>query len=167
MALKDYLLPEFDQEMASTRRVLERAPEDKWEWKPDPKSFALGTLATHVANLPSWIKMTLEQDSFDVAPVGGKPVRTTPAENVAGLLEIFDANIVEARRALESMTEERFAETWALLAGGHEVFRHPKSAVVRSFAFNHIVHHRAQLTVYYRLCGVPVPAIYGPSADEG
>lgn len=159
------LLPEFDQEMAGTRKVLERVPEDAFGWKPHPKSFSMGDLATHVANLPTWMSLTLEQDSFDVSP-GGEAMKTPPAASRAELLNRFDEALATARASLAAATDDRFAGSWSLLANGQTVFTMPRAAVVRSFVMNHLIHHRAQLCVYLRLRDVPVPALYGPSADE-
>lgn len=159
------LLPEFDQEMAGTRKVLERVPEDAFGWKPHPKSFSMGDLATHVANLPTWMSLTLEQDSFDVSP-GGEAMKTPPAASRAELLNRFDEALATARASLAAATDDRFAGSWSLLANGQTVFTMPRAAVVRSFVMNHLIHHRSQLTVYLRLNDLPVPALYGPSADE-
>ena len=160
------LLPEFDQEMAGTRKTLERVPEAALGWKPHPKSYSMGDLATHVAHVPSWMSMTLEGDSFDVSP-NGEPMRLPPATSVAELLERFDRGAAEARAALAKTTDQTCLGSWALLANGQTLFSMPRAAVVRSFVMSHLVHHRAQLTVYLRLNDVPVPALYGPSADEG
>ncbi len=166
MGLNSSLLPEFDHEMATTRRVLERAPADRFNWKPHEKSWALGGLATHIANLPTWAGSTIDNDSFDMTPVGGEPPRAEEAKTPAELLDRFDASVAEARKAIAGASDETLLGPWSLLAGGKEIFTMPRIAVLRSFVMNHLIHHRAQLGVYYRLCDVPVPAMYGPTADE-
>lgn len=167
MAISESLLPEFDQEMANTRKTLERVPENKFDWKPHEKSFAMGGLATHLANLPSWAVLTLNQDEFDMAPPGGEPFKNPLASSRQELLEMFDKNIADARAAIAGASDERMFSPWSLLSGGNTLMTLPKIAVLRSFVMNHIIHHRAQLGVYLRLNDVPVPSIYGPSADEG
>ncbi|MFN7995797.1 MAG: DinB family protein [Bryobacteraceae bacterium] len=166
MSIREALLPEFDQEMANSRKVLERCPEDKFGWKPHPKSFALGSLATHLVNMCGWMVDTIEKDSFDVAPVGAPPYKEEPAGSRKELLEKFDKNVAAARTALSGASDETLMKTWSLLAGGQTLFSMPRIVCIRSFVLNHSIHHRAQLGVYLRLNDVPVPAIYGPSADE-
>ena len=167
MSVKDTLLPEFDMEMDSTRRTLERVPDDKFSWKPHEKSGELGWMAGHIANLPMWAKITLEQDSLDLAPASGVPAFVPPKPgNRKELLEVFDKNRTEARAALAAADDAVYAKPWALLMGGRELFREPRAAVLRRMVFNHIIHHRGQLTMYLRQLNVPVPALYGPSADE-
>jgi len=166
MPFKDTVLPEFDMEMDNTRRTLERVPDDKFSWKPHDKSGTLGWMATHIASIPSWAKMTMEQDSVDIAPTGGANFVPPKADNRKELLELFDKNRAEARAALAAANDAAYAKPWALLMGGRELFREPRSAVLRRMVFNHLIHHRGQLTVYLRLLNVPVPALYGPSADE-
>lgn len=166
MALSDALLPEFDIEMANTRKTLDRVPEDKFGWKPHEKSFSMGHLASHLATLPSWSVIAVKQDSIDIAPVGEAPPRAPEAKTSKELLENFDANVAAARAAIESATDEQLFQPWKLLSGGKTVLTLPKIAVLRSFVMNHNVHHRAQLGVYLRLNDIPVPSIYGPSADE-
>jgi uncharacterized damage-inducible protein DinB len=164
--IRDALLPEFDQEMANTRKVLERCPEDKYGWKPHPKSFSMGSLATHIVNMTGWTNDVMEKDSFDIAPVGAPPYKEEPAASQEELLAKFDKNVAAARAALAGATDESFAQNWSLLAGGETLLSMPRSVCIRSFVMNHTIHHRAQLTVYLRLNDVPVPALYGPSADE-
>jgi uncharacterized damage-inducible protein DinB len=167
MAISESILPEFDQEMANTRKTLERVPEDKFDWKPHEKSFAMGGLATHVANLPSWAIITLNQDEFDMEPPGAEPFKMPEAKSRQELLDMFDKNVADARAAIAGASDERMFSPWSLLKGGNTLMTLPKIAVLRSFVMNHIIHHRAQLGVYLRLNDVPVPSIYGPSADEG
>ena len=166
MALSEAFLPEFDQEMAATRKTLERIPDDRLDWKPHEKSFSLRQIGSHLANLAHWAVIGLEQDSFDMAPPDGEPAKTPQAESTAHLLELFDASAAAARAALAGAKDETFREEWSLLTGGETLFTVPKVAVIRTFVLNHLIHHRGQLSVYLRLLDIPVPAIYGPSADE-
>jgi len=166
MPIRDALLPEFDQEMANTRKTLERCPEDKFGWKPHPKSFSMGALATHIANMTGWCVDTIEKDSFDIAPPGAPPYKEEPLTSQAELLAQFDKNAAAARAALAGASDAHFMQPWSLLAGGQTLFSMPRIACIRSFVMNHTIHHRAQLGVYLRLNDIPVPAIYGPSADE-
>ena len=166
MALNEALLPEFDHETENTRKVMERAPEDRWEWAPHEKSMTIGQLTTHLANLLTWAVNTIEADSFDVGPPGSRPPTVEAADNRAEALATFDKNLQAAREAIAGASDEELAGMWSLKAGENTMFSMPKAAVLRSFVMNHMIHHRAQLGVYLRLCDVPVPAVYGPSADE-
>lgn len=163
MSLSEALLPEFDQEMGNTRKTLERVPVEKFGWKPHEKSMTMGQLAIHVATIPGWGVVAIAQDSFDVAQPHQPPVVTTREE----LLTLFDKGVAEARASIASAKDEQFFKPWSLLSGGKTIFTLPRTAVLRSMVMNHLIHHRAQLGVYLRLNNVPVPAIYGPSADEG
>ena len=167
MKISDALLPEFDQEMGNTRKTLERVPDDKLAWKPHPKSFSMGALATHICNMTGWTVDTIKKDSFDVAPPGAPPYKEEPAKSQKERLERFDKNVKDARAAIAGASDENFMKDWSLLAGGKTLFTLPRIACVRSFVMNHTIHHRAQLGVYLRLNDIPVPAIYGPTADEG
>ena len=167
MSLSGALLPEFDHEMANTRKTLERVPDDKFDWKPHQKSFSMGGLATHLATLPSWAAITIQKDSIDIAPQGEPPPRANPCNSREELLERFDGHISTARAAIAGASDEDLLKTWTLIAGGKTIFAVPRIAALRSFVMNHNVHHRAQLGVYLRLNDIPVPSIYGPSADEG
>jgi uncharacterized damage-inducible protein DinB len=166
MKISDALLPEFDQEMAATRKCLARIPDGKFSYKPHPKSFDMGALAVHIATMLDWGVVTLQTDNFDYAPVGGEPYVAPVATNNAELLAIFDKAAAAFRAALAATENDAMMKPWSLQGGGHTVFTMPKAAVLRTMIFNHIVHHRGQLSVYLRLCDIPVPAIYGPSADE-
>ena len=166
MPVHDALLPEFDQEMASTRKVLERCPEDKFGWKPHQKSFSMGSLATHIVNMTGWTVDTIDKDSFDVQPPGAPPYKEEPVKSQKELLERFDKNVTSARAAIAGASDEHLMKPWSLLAGGQTLFTMPRIACLRGFVMNHTIHHRAQLGVYLRLNDIPVPAIYGPSADE-
>jgi uncharacterized damage-inducible protein DinB len=165
-ALTNFFLAELEKEVTPTRKMLERVPMERAAWQPHEKSMALGGLATHVANLPSWTALTINQDELDIAPVGQPPYKMEPLTSTAELLAAFDKNVAEARQALEASTDNRLDEDWTLLAGGHKIFTDSKKMVLRQYVFNHIAHHRAQLGVYLRLNGIPLPATYGPSADE-
>lgn len=166
MPISKNFLPEFDDEMSKTRTVLERCPEAKFSFKPHPKSGTLIWLAAHLANIPAWTVFTMNSDSFDYAPPGAPPMKEEPVTSVKQLLEKFDKSVAEARSALAAATDENMLKPWSLLAGGNTIFTMPKVAVYRSMIVNHLIHHRAQLTVYLRLNDVPVPGLYGPSADE-
>jgi uncharacterized damage-inducible protein DinB len=164
MSMAHAILPEFDYEMANTRKTLERIPENKLEFRPDPKSMSLGRLAGHIAEMPGWGAMTLQTDSFDIQPGQFTPLTATSRQQ---LLAEFDKNIASTRAALETATDENLLKSWTLSMGGNPIFTMPKIGVIRTMVLSHVIHHRAQLTVYYRMNGVPVPALYGPSADEG
>jgi uncharacterized damage-inducible protein DinB len=166
MGLKEGLLAEFDHEMANTRRLLERLPEDKLAWKPHEKSRPLGTLAGHVADIPRRTAVTLTQDGFDVMPPGAPPRQPTVVSSRAELLTHFDANVAAARAVLADVSDEALLKPWALMAGGKTMRTMPRMAAYRAMVMSHGIHHRAQLGLYYRLNEVPVPGMYGPSADE-
>jgi uncharacterized damage-inducible protein DinB len=155
------LLPEFDREMASTRKTLERVPDDEHAFKPHPKSMSMGDLALHLAEIPGWGAETLRKETADVSTY-----RPTPLKTQAELLAHFDKNVAAMRDALAKTTDEQFMKTWSLTSGEHTIFSMPRAAVIRGMILNHGIHHRAQLGVYLRLNDIPVPAIYGPSADE-
>ena len=167
MTFTEMILPEFNQEMASTRKTLERVPDEKFDWKPHEKSFSLAGLATHVADIPGWTAKAFGQDELDVAPPGAPPYRLEDAKSREQLLADFDKNVASARDALEAASDEHWQGQWTLLAGGKRILTQPRTKIMREFVMNHLIHHRAQLGVYFRLLDVPVPAIYGPSADEG
>ncbi len=167
MTLGAAMIPEMEHEFASTRRVLERVPVDRFGWKPHAKSYSMGALATHVATLPSWGPYTIDLDELDVAPVGQPPWRAEEVRTTADLVSRFDTHAAAALAAVGAAPDARLLAPWTLLAGGKKVFTMPRVAVLRSFVMNHLIHHRAQLGVYLRLCDIPVPAMYGPTADEG
>ena len=165
MTIAELLLPEVDQEMATTRRVLERVPDDKFDWKPHDKSWSMADLASHIVNMIKWTDVTMNAAEFDMATV--PPGQINPsAGSRAQLLEWFDANAAAARAALQKSDADYFVP-WSLKQRGQVVFTMPRYTCIRSFFLNHVVHHRAQLAVYLRLNNIPVPALYGPSADEG
>jgi uncharacterized damage-inducible protein DinB len=166
MRISDALLPEFDQEIKNTRKCLERIPDDKFSFKPHPKSFDMGSLAVHIATMLGWGVTTLQSDSFDYAPVGAPPYQPPVVKTNAELMAIFDKGAGEFRAALAATENDAMMKPWSLLGGGTTMFTMPRAAVIRGMILNHIVHHRGQLSVYLRMCDIPVPAIYGPSADE-
>ena len=166
MSYAETLLPEFDQEMASTRKVLERIPDDKLDWQPHPKSRTIGWNANHLMDIPSWVTMVLTRPSFDIAPVGGEAHSTPQLASSREVVATFDRNVAAAREAIGAVKDDDMAETWTLLQGGEPVFGLPRAAMMRSFVLSHMIHHRAILCVYLRLNDIPVPGMYGPSGDE-
>ena len=162
MAIADTLLPEFDREMTVTRKLLERVPEDKFDWQPHQKSMTLGRLAQHVATIPMWGSVTLNQSEIDLG--GPQPAVMTKRDE---LLAAFDQNVANTRAALVGRGDGEFMAPWTLKREGQVIFSMPKAAVWRSFVMSHLIHHRAQLGVYLRMHDVPLPSVYGPSADEG
>ena len=163
MPLADALLPEFDHEISTTRTLLERLPDDRLVWKPHARSMSLGALATHVATIVWWGEMTLARSEFDTAGAGTVP----EAPSRAQILATLDRNASATRALLASKSDAELMAPWALKRGDQTIFSMPRAGVWRSFVLNHLVHHRGQLSVYLRLLDVPVPSIYGPSADEG
>ena len=160
MTIGQTLIPEFDQEMSTTRRALERVPGDKGQWKPHPKSFALAHLAQLIATMPGWLTRTIRDTEIDLAKSAGYSIEKTEA-----LLGQFDQHVREARAALSAVTDADLDVMWSLKHGERVLFSAPRGTVVRQH-INHLVHHRGQLTVYLRLLDVPIPSIYGPTADE-
>ncbi len=166
MAIKDSILPELDHEMATTRKLLERVPDGKAEWQPHPRSMTFGKLAIHVASLPGWAVSTVKQTELDMSPPGGEKMVMPVFETTEGCLALFDQVVKEARQAISEASDEELMVPWSLKNEGHTIFTMPRAAVLRSFVMNHLIHHRGQLSVYLRLNEIPVPSIYGPSADE-
>jgi uncharacterized damage-inducible protein DinB len=166
MAIKDSILPELDHEMATTRKLLERVPEERADWKPHPKSMSLGQLSAHLATIPFWGIKTMELPELDLNPPGGPGFKSPDFESTQGTLARFDDNVRQAREAIAAAPDQDFFVPWTLKNGGRTIFTLPRVAVLRSFVLSHIIHHRGQLSVYLRLNDVPVPSIYGPSADE-
>lgn len=166
MSYADTILPEFDREMANTRKVLERVPNDKWDWRAHATCNTIGWNANHIAEMPGWVEAALTQPSFDIAPVGGERYETPKLTTVQDVLDRFDRNIETARKAISSVPDEEVGQMWSLLNAGEPMFTMPRAAVIRAFVLNHLIHHRAHLCVYLRLNDVPVPAMYGPSGGE-
>jgi len=165
MPIVDALLPEYDHELATTRRLLERVPDAEFGWKPHAKSMTLGQLAGHVANIPFWLSATLNAPFYDVS-VGDKETTLEPPASREVLLKAFDEKVSQARASLAKATDAEMMAPWALKSGGHEIFSMPRVSAIRSFVMNHLIHHRGQLSVYLRLKDVPLPPMYGPTADE-
>ena len=163
MAMNDALIAELKHEAINTRKILERVPEDKYSWKPHEKSMAIGRLASHIAELPIWINRTLEAAEFDFLAA---PMQSVTYENKAVLLKVFEDKQAAAIAALQNATDDALNEKYIMRRGEKVMFELPRKVMVRNIAFNHIVHHRGQLSVFLRLLDVSVPGMYGPSADE-
>ena len=163
MAIVDALVPEFDHEMATTRRLLDRVPDAQLTWRPHVKSMSMGELAGHIANLPFWCSATLGATFLDLDELGPPPKSPLTRSE---LLERFDTKLATARAQLVKSTDPEFMVPWTLKKSGEELFTMPRISVLRTFVLNHLIHHRGQLTVYLRLNDVPLPPIYGPTADE-
>ena len=166
MSYAETLLPEFDQEMANTRKVLERIPDDKLGWKPHPKSNTIGWNANHVADSPNWLVLALTRTSMDIAPPDGPRYQIPALTSRGEILDLFDRNVAAARKAIAAVNDDQMAQPWSLLKAGTTLFTTPRTTLMRTFVLNHLIHHRAILCVYLRLNNVPVPALYGPSGDE-
>ena len=163
--IADLLLPEFEEEMAFTRRILESLPEDRLNWKPHPRSMSLGRLAMHVAELPKWASDAFTLDEVDIEPVDAPSLVADVNYAKATILDRFLNHSQAARAALIASTDDKYAEYWTLKADTHVIWTKSRFTVYRS-ALNHLVHHRGQLSVYLRLNDVPVIGVYGPSADD-
>lgn len=163
MPINESFIAELEQEAKSTRKLLERVPLEKSDWKPHEKSMSLGRLAFHVAEIPGWASSTLDLDEFDFAKMDYKPKISGTIEE---LLQSFDDNYAKALKSLKDAPDSRFMENWTMKNGDITYFTMPKIAVLRSFGFSHWIHHRAQLGVYLRLLDIPLPGMYGPTADE-
>ena len=162
MTLSQMLLPEYDQEFANARKILAVVPEDKFGWKPHDKSMTLGRLASHVAETGHWADVTIHTDKLELTP-GQKPFNAATSEE---LLAAFDKNTAAGHAAIEGVSDETLGGMWSLVYGGHTMFSMPRAAVLRTMVMSHMIHHRAQLSVYLRLLDVSVPGMYGPSADD-
>lgn len=166
MSIAESILPEFDHETATTRVLLGLVPEGRSDWKPHSKSMSVGQLAVHIANLQQqWVPITLERTEFDTNPPDGQRVSTPAFESSVQLLRGYDAAVTAARALLARTSDADFMVPWTLKSGGRTMFSMPRVAVFRSFILNHTVHHRGQLTVYLRLLDIPLPSVYGPTAD--
>ena len=166
MSITQKMIPEYDHEIATTRRLLERVPEDKAHWKPHPKSRSLGELAIHLAQIPSYGRAVLETPELNFNPPGGRPHNPPVFESTAQSLDVFDQNARATRGSMERAPDEGMMETWKLKNGDQTALSLPRIAALRTLMLKHMVHHRGQLSVYLRLLDVPVPPIYGPTADE-
>ena len=166
MPITDFLLPEYDKEMANTRRMLASIPDDRLDFKPHAKSFSMKDLAIHLATIPEWGAETVEKSEFDFAPEGKPSYQPPDLKSQKQLLETFDRGVAKARAAIAGANDDALLQPWSLLQTGKVLFTMPRIAVLRSFVMNHAIHHRAQLGVYLRLVDQPVPGMYGPTADE-
>lgn len=166
MSYADSILPEFNEEMVNTRKVLERAPTDKFDWRCHPKSNTIGWNANHLAEIPGWVEGTLTQPFWDADPVGGPKYEMPKLKTTQEVLTLFDANVQVAHAAISAVKDEDLDVLWSLTVKGTPLFTMPRRQVIRSFVLNHLIHHRAHLLVYLRLNNIPVPGMYGPSGDE-
>ena len=166
MNYAESILPEFDREMANTRKVLERVPEDKLDWQAHPKSHTIGWNANHLAEILGWVEGALTAPSWDIAPIGGEPYQSPKLTRRQEILDLFDRNVAAARKAIAAVRDDQLSQPWSLLKAGTTLFTMPRATVIRSLVLNHLIHHRGQLTVYLRLLNVPLPMVYGPTADE-
>lgn len=166
MTMSESLLPEFDHEMGTTRALLERVPDARAGWTPHPKSWTLGELVAHLTNLPAWAVGTLTSTAFDLGAPEAARYAPPRFQSTAATLELFDANVKNARAAVASASDADMTTIWTLKNGQHVIFSLPRAAALRSFVMNHLIHHRGQLSVYLRLNDVPLPPIYGPTADS-
>jgi len=162
MAMIDGMLMELEFEAGNTRKVLERVPLEHFDWKPHEKSMEMGRLASHVADIPGWVAMILNADFLDV----DTDYHPFSASSTEELVATFDAKIAEAKSVMPGYSDEKLLQNWALRSGGQEMFSMPRAQHIRGFVLSHTIHHRAQLGMYLRLKDIPVPSIYGPSADE-
>ncbi|HEX4133511.1 MAG TPA: DinB family protein [Bryobacteraceae bacterium] len=162
MTISETLLPEFDQEMANLRKLVDCVPEDKFSWKPHAKSMSLGRLASHASEMPQWATFIISHDKLEMTP-GQAPFN---AATKAELMAALDKNVAEARALIAGATDEQLAKNWSFVYGGHVVMTMPRAVALRNAVMNHIIHHRGQLSVYLRLQDVPIPGMYGPSADQ-
>ena len=166
MSLGELLLSEIEEEIIASRSVIERVPEDKFDWRPHERSMPLGRLATHLAELLMWATKAIELDELDIAPPGAPPKTPAIADSVPEILAMLEEQASAIRATLPTISDEELMKPWTLKAGGRDIMTHTKYEIVRRFVINHLVHHRGQLTVCLRLTGVMVPSTYGPSADE-
>lgn len=166
MFTRHELLTELIDELKTTRALIERVPEAQADWRPHEKSMSLGILTVHLRNLLYWGEVTVREREFNLAPPGGEPWQPPPFESVAATLKGFDDSAAALRRALESSSDEDLQATWTLKRGDQTMLAGPRNQMFRKWVINHLIHHRGQLSVYLRLQGVPLPAIYGPSADS-
>jgi uncharacterized damage-inducible protein DinB len=167
MEITELFAAELEREAVGTRRALERVPDGRGDWKPHEKSMTLARLATLVASMPSWVSMIVNYDQMDIAAPAAAPWKPENRDTSRALVELHDHSVGQARTALRTTTDEHLMKPWRFIVGGHLVTEQPRHIMLRDSVFNHLAHHRGQLTVYLRLLGVPVPPIYGPTADEG
>ena len=163
MSIAEAMIGEFAHESTGTRKMLERIPEDKLSWKPHDKSMPLGRLATHLAEIPEWTQTIVNDESFDIDAAGYKPKQYSSKQEI---LEAFDQNVERFREIMSGQSDEHLFKNWKLVQGGHTVVDMPRVACLRAFILSHLIHHRGQFSVYLRENDVPLPGLYGPSADE-
>lgn len=166
MSISESILPEFEQEMSSTRKVLQRVPDDRLNWQAHEKSRSIGWVACHLAEIVGWVEGTLTQESWDIAPADGEPYQSPQLGSRQEILELFDANVAAARERITTTPDEEYGKPWSLLAGGETLMTLPKLGVIRRWVINHSIHHRGHLCVYLKLNNIAIPALYGPSSDE-
>ena len=166
MPMSDALLAEFDHEMSTTRELIARVPAEHLDWKPHPKSTGIGDLAMHICSLAQWGSMVARLPELDLNP-GGKGFRPPAPRPPSEMTALFDENVAESRAAIAAVPDAAMMEPWTLRNNGTALFTMPRAAVLRTFVMNHLIHHRGQLTVYLRLRDVPLPSVYGPTADLG
>jgi uncharacterized damage-inducible protein DinB len=166
MNYAETILPEFDREMANTRKVLERVPDDKLDWQANPKSHTIGWNANHLPEILGWVEGMLTKPSWDIAPVGGERYQSPKLTTRREILDLFDRNVAAARKAIAAVKDDQLAQPWSLLNAGTPFLTMPRATIIRRFVLNHMIHHRAILCVYLRLNDIPVPGMYDPSGDE-
>ena len=166
MSIAELLVPELEQELAVTRRLIERVPDDRPDWKPHPRSFSIAHLSQLIVRLPGWIPMMLDRTELDIDPKDGPKFPGYSNEKTATLLAEFDKNAKAATAAVAKASDADFKVPWTLFKGGQKLLTQPRYQMLRYMAVNHIIHHRAQLSVYLRLLEVPLPQMYGPTADD-
>ncbi|MDB5336692.1 MAG: DinB superfamily protein [Planctomycetaceae bacterium] len=166
MNYSETILPEFDQEMAKTRKVLERVPDDKLGWRAHPQSNTIGWNANHLAEILGWVEGILTTPAWDIAPPGGPPYQSPQRTTCLEIVELFDRNVAAARQALATVKDEALAQQWSLLQAGKPFLTLPRGEMIRTYVLNHVIHHRAILCVYLRLHGIPLPGMYDPWGNE-
>jgi len=159
------ITPDFDREIANTRKVLEQVPEDKLDWQPHPSSKTIGWNANHLAEILGWVEGVLTTPSWDIAPVGGEPYQSPSLTSRQRILDLFDRNVAAARKAIAAVQDDQMAQSWALLKAGTPFFTLSRVTMLRRFVLNHLIHHRAILSVYLRMNSISVPGMYDPSGE--
>ena len=165
MNYAETILPEFDRELANTRKVLERVPDDKLDWQAHPQSHTIGWNANHLAEIPGWVPGVLTALAWDIAPIGGEPYQSPKLTSRQEILDLFDRNVAAARKAIAAVKDDQLTQPWSLLNAGTPLFTMPRVTMMRTFVLNHLIHHRAILCVYLRLNNVPVPGMYHPTGE--
>jgi uncharacterized damage-inducible protein DinB len=160
------ILPEFDREMANTRKVLERIPDGKLDWQAHPKSHTIGWNANHLAEILGWVAGMLTMPVWDFAPIGGEPYHAPKLTSLQQILDLFDRNVAAARKAIAVVKDDQLKQPWSLVCAGTPIFTMPRRMAVRRFVLNHLIHHRAILSVYLHLNDIPVPRMYDPSGAQ-